>query len=327
MRTILEYDITTTNNSEPAVEALALLNDSGWVVEDLGLSGRLLAEMALGIITRAEKESRELPLSPDSQLIQNEIDRNFAGPDGSGGDRPMLLQSRFDVGTHERLCLEQALLILTQIDPKKRRELFQQDMTVVVGPRFTVYGIIFRAASNGRTTHFDARLRSNDIDRLQEATASFVSALLPGKRPATRRFYSSAAAIGRESLGTAVIETDFRRPEIRSVVNEPLFEGEVIPIKSRISLIRHAITDGASRILAALSVLFIGISLVLFMFFPHDSWWNWSEQLAGRLATGAFGALLVDSAIDYAALRKSMMSGTGPIVHGALIRWKRSHQR
>ncbi|MBX7443367.1 MULTISPECIES: hypothetical protein [unclassified Arthrobacter] len=216
---------------------------------------------------------------------------------------------------------------MTQIDRNKRRELFKQDMTVVVGPRFTVYGIIFKAASNGRSTHFDARLRSNDIDRLQEATASFVSAMLPGKRAgATRRFYSSGAAIGRERRAAAVIDTDFRGPEIRSVVNEPLFEGEVIPIKSRASLVRHAITDGSSRILAVLSVLFIGISLILFMFFPHDSWWNWSEQLTGRLATGAFGALLVDSAIDYAALRKSVMSGTGPIVHGALIRWKRSRQ-
>jgi hypothetical protein len=68
----------------------------------------------------------------------------------------------------------------------------------------------------------------------------------------------------------------------------------------------------------------VALSAVLFAVGPDDGWWMWTEQLMGRLATGAFGALLVESAIDYSALRRSLASGAGPVTHGAVIDWARA---
>jgi hypothetical protein len=115
--------------------------------------------------------------------------------------------------------------------------------------------------------------------------------------------------------------------EIRSVANEKLFTGRVIPITSRFSLLRQTLSDRSARVLAALSLVLIGISALLYWRFPTEGWWNWAEQLTGRLATGAFGALLVDGAMDYTALRKSLMAGTGPVTHGAVIHWDRADIR
>jgi hypothetical protein len=44
----------------------------------------------------------------------------------------------------------------------------------------------------------------------------------------------------------------------------------------------------------------------------------------GRLATGAFGALLVEGAIAYGALRRTLASSAGPAGHGALLDWNRA---
>jgi hypothetical protein len=119
-------------------------------------------------------------------------------------------------------------------------------------------------------------------------------------------------------------ESDVKRLEIRSVINERLFKGNVIPITGRFSLLRQVLSRRSARILLLLSLSLIVISAAFFALAPDQGWWQWCEQLVGRLATGAFGALLVDGAIEYSALRKSLMAGTGAVTQGAVVDWTRT---
>lgn len=171
---------------------------------------------------------------------------------------------------------------------------------------------------------YAARLRCNDLGRLQTATTSFVSAMNPTKRSSQIRIFSSRnASVGRSRNSSVPFISDFVRVEIRSVANEELFLGNTIPIRGRFSLLRHALTKRSALPLAILSGILILASAALFALSPGTGWWDWSEQLAGRLATGSFGALLVDGAIEYTALRQALMAGSGPVTHGAMIDWKR----
>jgi hypothetical protein len=135
-----------------------------------------------------------------------------------------------------------------------------------------------------------------------------------------QRRSSPSASVGRQGKGQVPFISSFTRAEIRSVTNEELFEGEVLPITGRLSLARHSFeARGAGGALALISAFLVLASAVLFAFFPDQGWWNWCDQLLGRLATGAFGALLVDGAIDYSALRRSLLSGAGRVTNPAQI--------
>jgi hypothetical protein len=108
------------------------------------------------------------------------------------------------------------------------------------------------------------------------------------------------------------------------VANEKLFSGTVVPVTGRLSLLRRILSSGAAPVLLGLSAILVGLSAFLYWQFPTQGWWLWTEQLIGRLATGAFGAFLVDGALDYAALRKSLLAAGGPLTHGAVIQWDRA---
>ncbi|MBS1895722.1 MAG: hypothetical protein JST59_30855 [Actinobacteria bacterium] len=224
--------------------------------------------------------------------------------------------------------MEQAILILTQIDSQERKESFAREMSIVVSPEAKVYGVMFRHPSpeTERAT-YETRLRCNDLNRLQMATTLFVSTINPASSPGpTRSFTSTGASVAREIRKHRPFESDVKRLEIRSVINERLFRGHVIPITGRFSLFRQVLTRRSAKILLLLSLALIVVSAILYAVAPDQGWWQWSEQLIGRLATGAFGALLVDGAIEYSAQRKALMAGTGAVTHGALIDWARIDQ-
>jgi hypothetical protein len=202
-------------------------------------------------------------------------------------------------------------------------------MTVLVGPEYATYGIVFGGLSkSAETAHTASFQTATSMQRPQppsDGDESDLSAMNPTKREGTvRPFSSPAASIGRHTAAQTPFASHVTRVEIRSVANEKLFTGEVIPVTGRFSLLRRTLSTGAARVLLAVSVLLVILSAVLFAFFPDEGWWMWTEQLMGRLATGAFGALLVDSAIDYTALRRSLMAGAGPVTHGAVINWIRA---
>lgn len=329
MRTIMEH--TSTGHSGANVESLTKrsLAELGWTWPDLGIKEDDLVALASAVIEAGRRARRDLPVSPESQFIQDAIDKRFRSPGGSKGNSgddgsPDL----FGPFSFERHCLEQAILILTQIDEVDRREAFAREMTVVAGPEFGVYGIMFHAPSGQdgdlSKASYQTRLRCNDLETLQTATISFVSAIHPAdKATGVRRFTSQNAAIGRRLGKHKPFVSDVRRLEIRSVTNERLFQGRVIPVTGRFSLLRRVLAGRSARVLTAVSGLLILVSAVLFALAPSAGWWEWSEQLLGRLATGAFGALLVDGAIDYTALHKSLVAGRGPVTHGAIIDWER----
>lgn len=282
----------------------------------------------LKVIVLTGRAGRDLPVSPESQFIQTVIEARYPPPAEAPNPRRTSRASpvRFARFSFERHCLEQCLLILTQIPAEERPESYGRETRIVVGPEFGVYGVVFQPArTSGQTQgHYIVRLRCNDLEKLQKATVSFASAADPAK--AGRRsisITSRAASVGRRVPPRTPFTSTVTRLEVRSVANELLFRGDVVPIRSRLTLLRHTLANRSARVLAWISVVLIGLSAVLFFIEPEAGWWHWAEQMAGRLATGAFGALLVDGALDYDALRRSLFAGTGAVTHGALIDWKR----
>ncbi|WP_347268964.1 hypothetical protein [Paracoccus sp. (in: a-proteobacteria)] len=327
MRTILEFTAYGEHLDDAILKSVA---EYGWNRPDLGINREELVELAQAVIVASDKARRDLPISPESQFIQDAINNKFGKPgvasQAAGGSTGGANTSRFGMFTYERNCLEQAVLILTQIARDERTEAYQRNMTVISGPEFSVYGIMFSdpAKQAGNSATYQTRLRCNDLARLQTATTSFLSALNPGSSGGSiRRYTSRAASVGRRQGGVQPFISDIRRIEIRSVSNEQLFRGKAIPITNRFSLIRHTLSDHSARLLGGLSLLLIGVSAIIYAVAPDSGWWLWSEQLVGRLATGAFGALLVDSALDYSALRRSITGGTGAVTHGAMVDWTR----
>jgi hypothetical protein len=335
VRSILEYNLNTPPTSDADALTAVSLAEYGWTIPDIPADRDLLVQLANEVIETARTSHRDLPVSPESQFIQDVIDKRFGlVPSRRSGQRarPMAEAATVDSAptavpfarfTFERNCLEQALLILTQIPENERNDAFQRSMKIVVSPEYKVYGIIFGAV--GTSASYQVRLRCSDVEKLQTATTTFVSAMNPTKqRGSIHRYSSPSASVGRQGKGHLPFISSFTRAEIRSVTNEELFEGEVLPITGRLSLARHSFeARGAGGALAVISAFLVLASAALFALFPDQGWWNWCDQLLGRLATGAFGALLVDGAIDYSALRRSLLSGAGRVTNGAIIKWTR----
>jgi hypothetical protein len=114
------------------------------------------------------------------------------------------------------------------------------------------------------------------------------------------------------------------RLEIRSEADELLFTAAVVPIRGRLAPLQHSFADVPALLLTSLSLVLTAASALLFWLGPDQGWWHWAEQLMGRLATGAFGALLGEGAIAYGALRRTLASSAGPAGHGALLDWNRA---
>jgi len=310
MRSVLEFNVDGDASVEEAV--LTALDGSNWTHAKLEVPNDQVVGLARDIIAKLHRGGHEIPVSPDSRFIQAAID----GLDGA--------KEKFQHYTFERTALAQALLILLQIPSDHRAEAFQRKL-VIIKSQTNVYGVLFLDPAVQKTelrAHaYQARLRSPDQATLQQATVEFVSAMSPTKgAERSRQFSSRSAAVTRRSNARPFTAT-FSRVEIRSVTNELLLRGHVIPIRGKLSLLWHALNRSAGRLLLALSVLLVGISAILFGLAAEEGWWHWAEQLAGRLATGAFGALLIDGAIDYSALRESV-SASGQLSSGALIEWK-----
>lgn len=324
MRTVTEFIISTSLTDQRVDLVSRSLTEYGWVSPEIGATGKNIIELAQTVVA-GTRDSHDLPVSPDSQVIQAAIDEKYPpAPEGTASrSRSHKASSGFPLFSFERHCLEQSILILTQVPADERSETFSRDLKVIVSPEFGVYGLMsFRPGQD----QFITRLRCNDLDRLQRAAVSFAAAMNPSRRPgAAKRLTSRAASISRGTRGAQPFESSFNRLELRSVANELLFRGEVIPIRGRFALVRNSFGNRSSRLLAGLSLFLIAASALLFALAPATGWSGWSEQLVGRLATGAFGALLIDGAIDYSALRRSLLAGgVGPVTHGALINWKRA---
>lgn len=330
MRTIIEHASTGIGGVDVEEATRKSLAELGWTWPDLGIYQDELVELATEVIEAVRRAKRDLPVSPESQFIQDAIDKKYGRKRGASkrASAPDEEGQQFAPFSFERLCLEQAILILTQIDSQERKESFSREMKVIVGPEAGVYGIMFKGPSDEveRAT-YETRLRCNDLNRLQTTSALFVSAINPTQSDGpVRPFASPGAAVARRMRQHRPFVSDVRRLEIRSVINERLFKGTVVPITGRLSLLRQVISRRAAKVLLFLSLSLVAASALLFALAPDHGWWQWSEQMMGRLATGAFGALLVDGAIDYSALRKSLMAGTGAVTHGALIDWTRTDQ-
>ncbi|UFN43651.1 hypothetical protein [Nocardioides okcheonensis] len=313
MRTVLKFQVQgDVKIYEPLLGAL---DETGWTHAKIDLSHETLVGLAKRVLDKVRRAGQDLPVSPDSRFIQTVITDHDKGPD-----------RRFEQFTFEHTALSQALLLLVQIPLDERDEAFQRDM-VVIKSQENVYGILFLdpPAVETRTHSLQARLRSPDLGALQRATAEFVGALSPAKRgPADARVFTSRGAAVRRGGHARLFTTSFASIQVRSVTNELLMTGQAIPINGRLSLIWQSVNRSAGRVLLGISLSLVAVSAALFAFSPDTGWWAWTEQLAGRLATGAFGALLVDGALDYTALRQALLKGSGDVTHGAVVEWARA---
>jgi hypothetical protein len=320
MRALVEFSVLAGGGPRDVEAVVASLADYGWTTPDIGVERGELVAMARDVAVAAGKAGRDLPISPHSQFIQSVIDA----------------RARFDRFSFERHCLEQALLILTQIPEIDHGELYTREMVTIVGPEFGVYGLILHRSPAHRGTaadHYIVHLRCRDLERLQKATAAFVSALNP-----TRADGAVAAAAAREPGGRRRPGRRWRRAdpggsgfrsivsrlELRSEADELLFTAHVVPIGGRLAPLQHSFADVPALLLTTLSLVLTAASALMFWLGPGEGWWQWAEQLMGRLATGAFGALLVEGAIAYGALRRTLASSAGPAGHGALLDWNRA---
>ena len=324
MRALVEFSVLAGDGHRDVEAVVASLADYGWTTPDLGVERGELVAMARDVGLAAGKAGRDLPISPHSQFIQSVIDG----------------RARFDRFSFERHCLEQALLILTQIPEIDHGEIYTREMVTVVGPEFGVYGLILHRATAHRGTaadHYIVHLRCRDLERLQKATGAFVSALNPvrahGAVAATaaagvdrqRRRRTWARRRRRPGGGRpSGLRSIVSRLEIRSEADELLFTANVMPIGGRLAPLQHSFADVPALLLTSLSLVLTAASALLFWVGREDGWWHWAEQLMGRLATGAFGALLVEGAIAYGALRRTLASSAGPAGHGALLDWNRA---
>ena len=332
MRALVEFSVVgdhgydDDHGAEVVDRVVASLADYGWTVPDIGIERGELVAMAREVAVAAGKAGRDLPISPHSQLIQSVIDRCVAPegelPDGSGDRRR---RSRFERFSFERHCIEQALLILTQIPEIDHGEVYTREMVAVVGPEFGVYGLVLHRAPAHRGTaadHYIVHLRCRDLERLQKATAAFVSALDPVRDHGWVRRRSPSPSRG--ARGGRGLRSTVSRLEIRSEADELLFTANVVPIRGRFTLLQHSFANLPARVLTLLSLGLTAASALLYWHGQDEGWWRWSEQLTGRLATGAFGALLVDAATDYVALRRTLAASAGPFGYGSLLDWNRA---
>ena len=293
------------------------LRDEYWLFPRLPVDEKTIKDLSLQIVPLNSTHA-EVPISPQSSSIQRAIDERF----------PQSQVNQFLPNTFERGCLANAVLILCQIDGSERELALQKSLTLVTSNDQLVQGVIFSSPENlaiepssSQRGFFEVRLRCSDLSLLRMATSKFVSALHPGRRRTQRTFSSQGASVTRRGRSSIAFDTAIQKVEIRSVANEAVDVGEVVPVKNQLDLIVKAIELGSSRILFYLSLLLVGASAALYWWFPDAGWWNWTDQLIGRLATGAFGALLVDGSMEYSALRESASSGHGPVLAGAVVRW------
>jgi hypothetical protein len=134
MRTIIEHVSIGGRGVDVRESTRKSLAELGWTWPDLGIGSTELVELANSVIASVKRAKRDLPVSPESQFIQDSIDRRFGGKSGErrgGTAREESNGKQFEPFSFERLCLEQAILILTQIDSQERKESFAREMTIV----------------------------------------------------------------------------------------------------------------------------------------------------------------------------------------------------
>ena len=124
MRTIVEF---TASSEDGDIQARLKrsLTEYGWTMPEIGIERQKIVGMVTDIFRSVKKSGRDLPVSTSSAEIQTVIDAYVkASPHSTDGSEPEgspgAKMGRAELFTHysfERTCLEQALLILTQIDP------------------------------------------------------------------------------------------------------------------------------------------------------------------------------------------------------------------
>lgn len=328
MRAILEFTATRVDGKKKIhQEVKKSLRRLGWhegvKIERNDLVA--IAKLVLG-------QEGESPTSPESKKISDAIEGHFK-PErkklrkaGDLDSKRRRYVDQFLTEDSERHFLQNAVLILTQIDERERSEAFHQGMTTIQSSDGHAVGVLFRhMGGTKKTATYTARFRYGELYGLKRAAARFASAVHPTKTPGKiRTLVSEGGAVGTRGRKEQRFVSEVKRLEIRSIANEQLDEGQVIPISGPFALFRQVLRRRPVIVLITISVLLALCSALIFQFAPDSGWWEWTEQLLGRLATGAFGALLVDGAFDYGILRSLLKSGSGNVTHGALIDWQRS---
>lgn len=224
--------------------------------------------------------------------------------------------------SREQLLTREGILILCQIPVSRREDVLASRLLLVYHYGFACAGLLTWNAGQGPC---EVRLRQSDQSVLVSATHSMCALLSSRKltRRTRRQVTSGAGSTMLEVEEATPVATEFGTIELKAVGGDLVARGEVVQLSSSWKAYRYLLFDGPKRGLfivgAGLVVVSAGLRFGLEP--PPASVADWLDGLVGRLATAAFGAQLVNSAIDFNALAPTSTRRGFRFEAGSTIKW------
>lgn len=302
MRTITSINSLDYGDQRGGAAVISLLTGSDWSVHE-GFDSLLKAAF------------QRLLLSSTDQALPTHI------------DDPRLLDALLvardnQLLSHDQIVLREGLLILSQVPTARRTQVLASHLTPIYHYGFESVGILSWLAGSAALT---IRLRQSDQSVLLEATQA-LAALLSSRRVTRRVRRQQSKPRGSRIVPVTEatpVRSDFGIIDLRAVGGDLVARGDVVQLHSAVRAYRYLLFDGPKRGLFLAGATLVGVSAVLtFGVHPSpDSVVDWVDGMVGRLATAAFGAQLVNTAIDYNALAPVITRHGLRFETGATIKW------
>jgi hypothetical protein len=224
-----------------------------------------------------------------------------------------------------RTALAEVLSILMQMPEDRRRDVDAHRLSVI-RTSTGCYGLLHWQP---RSPQVIVRIRNRDGRRIKAGLAEVATALVSRKHLEEGEItFADGPSAATVRVGGGPLHTTFQKAVLLSPTREEetILEGGSREVRSRAPALRFLFKSGSTRLISLIGLLFLTVSAMLFaaaqgQWYPHEAALiGWLDQLFGRLATAAFGAVLIDAAIKYQALLKSLR--VGRFTRGVVIDWQ-----
>jgi hypothetical protein len=319
MRGRLEASLVTRKGNGGEL-ARHLLHRAGLLLsDDQSMTTREIHEYFDQVHERARQLNLvgTLDLGPRSSVIQDVA--RAAYPDEAHDD-----QKYFNARTR-RSALAHVLSILLQVPTDRRMDEAAHHLSVIQTSN-GCFGLLYWRPQSPQII---VRIRNRDGRKIKAGLAEIASALVSRKHlDEVEVSFSEGTSAGVTKIGGDALYTSFNKAVLLSPTRdeETILEGDIKEVQSRATAVRYLFRNGSTRLISLIGMLFLGLSAALFVaaqwhWMPEDeALVGWLDQLFGRLATAAFGAVLIDAALKYQALLKSLK--VGRFSRGAVIDWQ-----
>lgn len=227
-----------------------------------------------------------------------------------------------DESKREQLVIRESVLILCQVPDARRNDVLASTLVPVYHYGFACTGLL---AYEANASSFTVRLRQSDQSVLLEATQAMCALLSSRKltRRTKRQLTSSGGSRVMEVSEITPVVTTFGQIELKAVGGDLVASGEVIQLSSSWKAYRYLLFDGPKRglFLAGVALVAVSAGLRFGVEPPTHSIVDWIDGMVGRVATAAFGAQLVNSAIDYNSLAPASTRRGIRFEAGATVKW------